>query len=208
MLLDLRPFIPSLTLLASQQASRAVLKESTAQSSQNKACHWSIHSALQGITAGIKAHMILCSHIQWSSNAVLKMLILCICSGEESRSPDGEHEGMLVKTEPQDLDVSIDPAPTALAESSDLRSPFEASREQEVRLPNLQSLPSVSTPSHPDETPRQPPPKLKLPTERCQEEASFEHRATFSSPHQPVWKPADTPMSPVSPTIPSAFKQR
>lgn len=124
-----------------------------------------------------------------------------MAAGEDSRSPDGDHPGILVKAEPQWTDASVEQGSRAAPGSPEMKSPFELTRERDSQMPALHSLPSVSTPSH-----LQLPSHLKLATGKAQ--AREEKDFPMSSPGPVSPKLAQTPLSPVSPTLPSGIKQR
>lgn len=82
-----------------------------------------------------------------------------------------------------------------------IASPFGDLKEQDLRLPALASMPSIFTGRQ--ET--RPPPQAGSEPGQGQGSAGLQ---VATSPQPSTWGLKDTPMSPVSPNMPTVFKQR
>ncbi len=127
--------------------------------------------------------------------------------GEDARSPEADLSPFTVKVEPHDKEPGpghvSEPANDNL-ETPDIRgmaSPFGDFQEQDLKLSALATTPSIFASQQEAGRP------LRVGTSSAVEKEP-EGLQLLISPKQPALGLGDTPMSPVSPTLPAAFNQR
>ena len=86
------------------------------------------------------------------------------------------------------------------ADIGSIASPFGDLKEQEISLPALASIPSIFTNKQERQAGNQ--------TMSGVPDKATDGLQIATSPRPSAWLPKDTPMSPVSPTMPTVFRQR